>query len=125
MPRMPMAAMRRPMIMTNNFTLRPLAAERGGGSAARARASSLAESCGDCSRVMGRASVTPAQSISQFRQQRPPLLHNVPHYGDALALLLAFGSARTWREDFHLARSVPCLAHTLRITRGRRGTRDG
>ncbi len=34
--------------------------------------------------------------------------------GDALALLLAFGSARTWREDFHLARSVPCLAHTPR-----------
>jgi len=32
--------------------------------------------------------------------------------GDALALLLAFGSARTWREDFHLARSVACLAHT-------------
>jgi hypothetical protein len=35
-----------------------------------------------------------------------------PPHGDALALLLAFGSARTWREDFHLARSVPCLAHT-------------
>ncbi len=36
-----------------------------------------------------------------------------PPRGDALALLLAFGSARTWREDSHLARSVPCLAHTL------------
>jgi hypothetical protein len=35
-----------------------------------------------------------------------------PPRGDALALLLAFGSAITWREDFHLARSVPCLAHT-------------
>ena len=35
-----------------------------------------------------------------------------PPHGDAHALLLAFGSARTWREDFHLARSVPCLAHT-------------
>ena len=34
-----------------------------------------------------------------------------PPRGDALALLLAFGSARTWREDFHLARSVSCLAH--------------
>ena len=36
-----------------------------------------------------------------------------PPRGDALALLLAFGSATTWREDFHLARSVPCLAHTF------------
>jgi len=36
-----------------------------------------------------------------------------PPHGDALALLLAFGSARTWREDFHLARSVSCLAHTV------------
>jgi hypothetical protein len=35
-----------------------------------------------------------------------------PPRGDALALLLAFGSAITWREDFHLARSVSCLAHT-------------
>ena len=41
-----------------------------------------------------------------------------PPRGDALALLLAFGSAITWREDFHLGRSVPCLAHTLRISRG-------
>ena len=32
-------------------------------------------------------------------------------YDDALALLLAFGSA-TWRKDFHLASSAPCLAHT-------------
>ncbi len=36
-----------------------------------------------------------------------------PPHGDALALLLAFGSAITWREDSHLARSVPCLAHTM------------
>jgi hypothetical protein len=36
-----------------------------------------------------------------------------PHLAvDALALLLAFGSAITWHEDFHLARSVPRLAHT-------------
>jgi hypothetical protein len=35
---------------------------------------------------------------------------------DALALLLAFGSANTWREDLHLARSVPCLAHTPKLT---------
>src|SRR3990172_8457305 len=40
-----------------------------------------------------------------------------PPHGDALALLLAFGSAITWHEDFHLARSVPCLAHTFPITR--------
>jgi hypothetical protein len=38
-----------------------------------------------------------------------------PHLAvGALALLLAFGSANTWREDLHLARSVPCLAHTAR-----------
>ena len=41
-----------------------------------------------------------------------------PPRGDALALLLAFGSAITWREDFHLARSVSCLAHTLGISGG-------
>src|SRR3989339_775872 len=35
-----------------------------------------------------------------------------PPRDDALALLLAFGSAFTWREDLHPARSVPCLAHT-------------
>ena len=37
----------------------------------------------------------------------------------ALALLLAFGSAITWHEDFHLARSVPCLAHTPAVSRAR------
>jgi hypothetical protein len=43
-----------------------------------------------------------------------------PHLAaGALALLLAFGSANTWREDVHLARSVPCLAHTLGISRAR------
>jgi len=41
-----------------------------------------------------------------------------PPHDDALALLLAFGSANTWREDLHLASSVPCPAHTLRIRRG-------
>jgi hypothetical protein len=49
------------------------------------------------------------------------LIPGVPHlisgscsspYGDALALLLAFGSANTWQEDFHLSSSVPCPAHT-------------
>jgi hypothetical protein len=33
---------------------------------------------------------------------------------DALALLLAFGSANTWHGDFHPVSSVPCLAHTHR-----------
>jgi len=37
----------------------------------------------------------------------------------SLALLLAFGSAITWHEDFHLARSVPCLAHTPCVSRAR------
>jgi hypothetical protein len=39
-----------------------------------------------------------------------------PPHGDALALLLAFGSAKTWRGDFHPTSSVPCPAHTPRIT---------
>jgi len=42
-----------------------------------------------------------------------------PPRGDALALLLAFGSAITWREDSHLARSVPCLAHTFALSGAR------
>jgi hypothetical protein len=49
-----------------------------------------------------------------------------PHLAaDALALLLAFGSANTWREDLHLARSVPCLAHTLALSRARKPQRSG
>lgn len=35
--------------------------------------------------------------------------------GQAFALLLTFGSARTWCKDFHLARSMPCLALTPRF----------
>ena len=35
-----------------------------------------------------------------------------PPHGDALALLLAFGSADTWHGDLHPVSSVPCLAHT-------------
>ena len=37
-----------------------------------------------------------------------------PPHGDALALLLAFGSAKTWRGDFHPTSPVPCPAHTCR-----------
>src|SRR4030042_4961519 len=39
-----------------------------------------------------------------------------PPRDDALSLLLAFGSADTWHGDFHPISSVPCPAHTLRIT---------
>src|SRR5262245_7609396 len=35
---------------------------------------------------------------------------------DALALLLAFGSATTWHGDFHPVSAVPCLAHTPKLT---------
>jgi hypothetical protein len=35
-----------------------------------------------------------------------------PPRDDALALLLAFGSAKTWRGDFHPTSPVPCPAHT-------------
>jgi len=44
-------------------------------------------------------------------------LQTSPH-DDALALLLAFGSANTWRRDFHPTSSVPCLAHTAEISGG-------
>jgi hypothetical protein len=43
-----------------------------------------------------------------------------PPRGDALALLLAFGSSYTWHRDLHPISSVPCLAHTFKIT-GLRG----
>jgi hypothetical protein len=44
------------------------------------------------------------------------VLQTLPR-GDAVVLLLAFGSTITWREDFNLARSVPCVAHTSAISR--------
>ena len=46
-----------------------------------------------------------------------------PSRDDALALLLAFGSAHTWHGDFHPVSSVPCLAHTLALSRA--GSRVG
>ncbi len=44
-----------------------------------------------------------------------------PPRDDALALFLAFGSANTWRKDFHLTSSVPCPAHTAKVQRRRVG----
>ena len=41
-----------------------------------------------------------------------------PSRDDALALLLAFGSANTWREGLHFASSVPCPAHTTGFSGG-------
>jgi len=35
-----------------------------------------------------------------------------PPRGDALAVSLAFGSAKTWLSDFHRHSYVPCPAHT-------------
>jgi hypothetical protein len=43
-----------------------------------------------------------------------------PPHGVALAFLLAFGSAITWQEDFHLFSSVPSPAHTLDMSGSRR-----
>jgi hypothetical protein len=40
---------------------------------------------------------------------------------DALALLLAFGSAKTWRGDFHPTSSVSCPAHTGPLSCGLEG----
>jgi hypothetical protein len=48
-----------------------------------------------------------------------PRFLQTPPRGDALALFLAFGCANTWRQDFHLASSVPCPAHTIRVERPR------
>ncbi len=39
-----------------------------------------------------------------------------PPRGDALAVSLAFGSAKTWLSDFHRHSYVPCLAHTFDIS---------
>jgi len=44
-------------------------------------------------------------------------LQTSPH-DEALALLLAFGSASTWHGDLHPVSSVPRPAHTRLITRG-------
>jgi hypothetical protein len=47
-----------------------------------------------------------------------------PHLAvDALALLLASGSAITWHEDLHPVSSVPCPAHTLALSRCRKWER--
>src|SRR3990172_2626785 len=35
-----------------------------------------------------------------------------PPRDDALALLLAFGSAKTWQSDLHRLSNAPCPAHT-------------
>src|SRR5581483_3365803 len=43
-----------------------------------------------------------------------------PPRGDALAVSLAFGSAKTWLPDFHRHSYVPCSAHTLRLSDGPR-----
>jgi hypothetical protein len=40
-----------------------------------------------------------------------------PPRDNALALLLAFGSADTWHGGLHPVSSVPCLTHTLGISR--------
>ena len=43
-----------------------------------------------------------------------------PPRGDALALLLAFGCANTWHGDLHPVSSVPCPAHTIKLSSGGR-----
>src|SRR3989304_1902582 len=42
-----------------------------------------------------------------------------PPHGDALAVSLAFGSAKTRLSDFHRHSSVPCPAHTSVVKRAR------
>lgn len=62
-------------------------------------------------------------SCSSSRALGLGFLQTPPH-GDALALLLAFGSANTWRGGSHPARLVSCLAHTpCRSAAGRRPVR--
>ena len=38
-----------------------------------------------------------------------------PPRGDALAVSLAFGSAKTWLSDLHRHSYVPCPAHTFKL----------
>ena len=59
----------------------------------------------------------PSSPVPVRRPARLDWASSRPHLAvSALALLLAFGSAITWHEDLHLARSVPCLAHTPKLT---------
>jgi hypothetical protein len=46
-----------------------------------------------------------------------------PPRGDALAVSLAFGSAKTWPQDLHLRSYVPCSAHTPALSRTPRRSR--
>jgi len=48
-----------------------------------------------------------------------------PPRDDALAFLLAFGSAKTWQSDFHRLSNVPCPAHTLEQERAAGHYRSG
>ena len=67
----------------------------------------------------GGTSTTPmAKSSVQgaFRRAK----HEAGIHNDALALLLAFGSAKTWPSDFHRPCNAPCPARTFRISRARR-----
>jgi len=50
-------------------------------------------------------------SRHSFKRRRLPFLL-------ASGELLTLGSANTWYEDFHLASSVPCPAHTLTFRGG-------
>lgn len=52
-----------------------------------------------------------SDSCSSPRNFGLGFLQPSPHDAN-LALLLAFGSANTWQEDFHLPGFVPCPAHT-------------
>ncbi len=55
-----------------------------------------------------------SDSCSSPRNFGLGFLQPSPH-DDNLALLLAFGSANTWQEDFHLSSFVPCPAHTFEL----------
>jgi len=65
---------------------------------------------GSCSPDQVRGRLCPA--LLDWASSRPHLTM------DALALLLTFGSDNTWYEDFLLASSVPCPAHTTELSGG-------
>ena len=56
-----------------------------------------------------------SDSCSSPRAFGLDFLQNPPR-DDAFVLLLSFGSANTWCRYLHPASSVPCLAHTLKLT---------
>jgi len=64
---------------------------------------------GFCSSPKGTSFGASSRSFGLGFLQTPPR-------DDAIALLLAFGSAKTWQSDLHRLSNAPCPAHTSRLS---------